>query len=138
MRVDTLFLSTLLNHCPLSLNHDPIIRPSAMVEYVLTFSDVTPEPTRRGREMASFTRSNSVLSTGAPVDCPVTITPSLRKNSAALAVSDIVKSDVTACELCTHTPLRQHTHKHTHTYTHTHLCYKRYYTNSIGPAIDVN
>jgi len=38
-------------------------------------------------------------STGEPVSGPVTITPSLRNNSAACAVCDMFMSDVSTCEL---------------------------------------
>ena len=37
---------------------------------------------------------NSETSAGVPVELPVIITPSLRKNSAAFAVSAILTSDV--------------------------------------------
>lgn len=42
---------------------------------------------------------NSCTSTGSPVAEPVNITPSTKKNSAALTVSDMLISDVIACEL---------------------------------------
>ncbi len=67
--------------------------------YLLMFLSVTPDPTMTGRLTAARTLSTSLRSVAIPVSLPVTITPSLQKNSAALAVSVISRSDVTACDL---------------------------------------
>ncbi|KAJ8971242.1 hypothetical protein NQ314_000804 [Rhamnusium bicolor] len=63
------------------------------------FVSVTPDPIKTGKLVPNFNFCSSFMSAGSPVDVPVKIIPSERKNSAARAVSTRETSFVIACEL---------------------------------------
>lgn len=98
MNLFTLSSSIEFIQYPSVLKWDPMINALAL-KYCSKLVSVTPEPISIGSETLVFSSCNSCVSAGLPVDVPVKITPSERKNSAALAVSVSDTSAVIACEL---------------------------------------
>nr|SVE73556.1 EOG090X069C [Daphnia atkinsoni] len=92
------------NNTPISVVANNFTNPFLYLylhqSYSALFEDVTPDPAITGK--LTVLATSAVLTEGAagsPVHCPVTITPSAMKNSAALAVSANETSLVIECAL---------------------------------------